>query len=97
MAKRKALTACDKTDFRVIKLLKMKKDKLFDLFEKFEGDKLNINQLKTIKGGDAYTGTSGCATAETNSGTPSEGDDCDCDDDDTPTDTIPALPPRVPS
>jgi hypothetical protein len=75
----------------------MKKDKLFSLFNEFEGGELNVNQLKQIKGGHAYTGTSGCATEETDSGTPAKGDDCDCDDDDFPTDTIPALPPQLPS
>lgn len=75
----------------------MKKDQLMDLFNQFEEDALNVNQLRTIKGGHSHTGTSGCATEETDSGTPAKSDDCDCDDDDFPSDTTQVPPPRIPA
>ncbi|WP_258099406.1 hypothetical protein [Marinoscillum pacificum] len=62
----------------------MKKKSLFDNFEKFESMQEEKSAWGRILGGKmlAGTGTTGCATGDTKSGSPESDDDCDCDEDD---------------
>ncbi len=71
-----------------------KQDLLSAAFEKFESDALIEKSMAMIVGG-MFTGTSGCATGDTYSGTDGAADDCDCDTDDPDNDSIPAIAASV--